>query len=73
MEQLATSKGYTIENSRTPAYDFIHAVKEDVKIHIATLSQNESKIANYTEFEKDLENPQDYQIHESCVPEWLVD
>lgn len=63
MKAIAIEKGYKIEDSRTPAFDFIHAVKGNVKIHIASLSHNESKISDLEEFKNDLDNPKDWQHH----------
>ena len=54
MEALAIENGFKIENSRTPAYDFIHAVKGKSKIHIATLSHNECKINSISSFKDEI-------------------
>jgi len=62
MEQLATEKGYKIVNSESPAFHFIHATKGSIKIHIASVAHRDTKIADYEEFEKELDNPSDFNI-----------
>ena len=61
MEKLAIEKGYTIEETRTPAYDFTHAVKGNVKIHIASLSNNGCKLNTYSDFEKEICAEKNYE------------
>lgn len=60
MEQLAISKGYKIVESSNPCFNFTHAVKDNVKIHIASISHNEKKISNYKEFKEELDNPEEF-------------
>lgn len=62
MEQLAISKGYKVVNSESPAFHFIHATKGNIKIHIASIAHHDTKIADYEEFEKELDNPSAYNI-----------
>ncbi|HEY5563867.1 MAG TPA: hypothetical protein VIK72_19295 [Clostridiaceae bacterium] len=54
MKALAIENGFKIENSKTPEYNFIHAVKGNVKIHIATSSKDQCKINFISNFKDEI-------------------
>lgn len=64
MKELAISKDYKIVESDTPAYHMVDAVKGNVKIHIASIAHKDSVLAVCSQFQKDLDSPQDFQIQE---------
>lgn len=55
MKKLAIENGFEIVMKRTPYFDFYHAEKGEVSIHIASLSHNECKVNTYAEFKKEIQ------------------